>query len=118
MVGGKVRMENNIQEPSLALTSIHFRKPGDRRRRQHPVSNDSQAPGPLCDQHLTGRQPGDGPGVVQPLHNGHNAEIMARRPVYLRLRLGVGKNREPEDQAAEQRPRREEIPSHQADLRE
>ena len=68
LVALEIRMQGDIQQTALAVGQ-HGRQTIDRLARQGAVAQDSQTPRALGDQRRSVREPGDGPGMLQPSHN-------------------------------------------------
>ena len=63
-VGGEIRVQGNVQEPSLAIGQDR-RQTGDRLRLEMAIAEPAQASRPFRDQGRAIREPGDTPGVLQ-----------------------------------------------------
>ena len=74
-------MRNDIHKSTLPLILVTPRPAEYGFRIKHVVTHDPQTAGPLRHQHLTARQPGKRPGVVQSLRQGDHPEVMAGRLV-------------------------------------
>ena len=92
-VGLVVRVEYHVQEAALSPVP-DLRRARDGLRLENPVAHDPQPPGLLRDQHLAPGEEGDGPGVLQTIHDGHDS--VGSTLGFIDRRLGRSRGRGPE----------------------
>jgi hypothetical protein len=83
-ISGKVRVREDVHEPSLPSRPVHGWKALDWVRIEHTITKDTQSARSLYDQHFSCGQPGHRPRELEILGHNNNPKIVSRGVIHIR----------------------------------